>query len=400
MKKRVIFLLLLTLLCLTNITVFAGSKPKDLPKSAQDDAKELYQYLISTGYSKETAAAVLGNADQESSVSSGWGGDGHYGCFQCTSEAMQKCKKWCNENNLDDTKPVNQYKYIEKTRLKNDFKQTCNNYTFDDWKKETNIEKATEGFMVAYERCVGGEYALTKIILKSNYGNYKYQDGKKRIEFAKDFYKFFEGVSPAKGTSSGKDANGDGYDDGSGQFMNGSGIMMKSGVYCCENQISSWVSLDEPNIWKKYLEDASRDDLSSKELSNLNNWENNINKSEESNGLVGILRIFVSFLGIIFTVWTILLYLAYWMDRLNTLIDLDFLKLLTFGRLVKSPDEDECTFNVKDLGNFKDTQPKTVNHKAILNVCIISFSFGVLLVSGVFYKILSVLIFKLLNFLG
>ena len=85
---------------------------------------------------------------------------------------------------------------------------------------------------------------------------------------------------------------------------------------------------------------------------------------------------------------------------MNTLIDLAYLKLLTFGRLVKSPDEDECTFNVKDLGNFKDTQPKTVNHKAILNVCIISLSFGVLLVSGVFYKILSVLIFKLLNFLG
>lgn len=397
MQKRLSLLFLITCLCLFKITVFAGGDPESLTKEQQTNAKELYQYLISNGYSKETACGILGNADQESSVSSGWSGSGHYGCFQCEATPMANCKQWCKENNLDDTKPINQYKYIEQSRLKSDFATCCENYSFDDWKKETDIEKATEGFMVAYERCVGGSYSLTKITLKSGYGPYQYQEGEQRIKYAKAFYKYMEGVEPVSGTSSGKDADGDGLDDGSGQVMNGSGVMVISGIYCCENEISSWVSLNEPNIWKKYLEDANRDVLTSNELANLSNWEENI--ESESSGMVGFLRSMVVFVGIIITVWSIFIYIAYWFDRLNTFFDFDALKILTFGKLVKSPDENECTFSVKELANVKDTQPKTVNHKAILGLSIGCVAFGCLIVSGVFYKVLSAIIFKITSFL-
>ena len=60
-----------------------------------------------------------------------------------------------------------------------------------------------------------------------------------------------------------------------------------------------------------------------------------------------------------------------------------------------SDTEQECTFG---LGKGKSGGKTTVNHRAILTICLIGLVFGVLVVSGVFYSILAAFIQAMLNF--
>lgn len=50
-----------------------------------------------------------------------------------------------------------------------------------------------------------------------------------------------------------------------------------------------------------------------------------------------------------------------------------------------SETEEECTFRAKNLGKG---DRKTVNHRAILFICLIGVAFGVLIISGWFYVVL------------
>ena len=104
------------------------------------------------------------------------------------------------------------------------------------------------------------------------------------------------------------------------------------------------------------------------------------------------------FCGIIFIVWMLLIYLCYWMDRINNIIDVAFLPIITFGRLRVSPEEFECTFNPKD---FSKGQAQTVNHRVVLSICLIGVFFAVLIITGNLYKLINFVIrwiFKLLGF--
>lgn len=201
-----------------------------------------------------------------------------------------------------------------------------------------------------------------------------------------------EGVAPkgitAKGSSNGSDQTS----------QNVAMFLMSSGIWS-EAEIASYSKVCEVNIDSMYLEDAKRDNLTSKEISTLSGWEQNINDSSLMGKLIRLLRSLVVLVGILVVVWGIFFYLAYWFDRLNTLVDIDTVKLLTFGKLVKAPDESECTFNVRDLIS-SDGQPKTVNHKIVCGIVVFAIGVGCLLVSGYFYKILGFLITKLLQFLG
>lgn len=170
------------------------------------------------------------------------------------------------------------------------------------------------------------------------------------------------------------------------------------GGYCGENEISQYCMLSEANIDAQYIEYAKRDSLTSKETGVLSDWEMNVDMGEESNGLIGFLRQMTQLFGILFTVWMILIYLAYWWDRLNTFIDLDLLGILTFKKLVISPDESECTFSVSN-NSSAGGEARTVNHKTLLKICITGLAFGCLIISGTFYKILSIIIFKITSFL-
>ena len=102
--------------------------------------------------------------------------------------------------------------------------------------------------------------------------------------------------------------------------------------------------------------------------------------------------------GILLMVWCVLIYLAYWFDRINNLFDFDLLVILTLGKLRISETEEDCTFSLASL--TKETGIRTVNHRAILGICITGIAFGVIVISGYLYRAISALVFKVLELLG
>lgn len=174
------------------------------------------------------------------------------------------------------------------------------------------------------------------------------------------------------------------------------GAVNVGGVYS-EEQLAAWTTLTEANIQADYLDDATRDSLKQDDLSNLSNWEQNINNNKMENGAIALLRKFVMLLGILIIIWSVLLYLAYWFDRINNFFYIDLLNIMTFGHLHMSDTEEECTFKVKDLG--KDGR-KTVNHRAIITICLTAIAFGVLLISGWLYELIANLVLSITTFLS
>lgn len=167
--------------------------------------------------------------------------------------------------------------------------------------------------------------------------------------------------------------------------------LVKNG-YWEESQLMEYNRLTEQNIQAEYLDKATKENLNGNELSSVVNWKSNANKLEEENKVVKVMRKIVMFMGIILTVWSILLYCAYWLDRFNNFIDIDFVALLTFNKLRISDDEAECTFK---MGKALSKGTKTVNHVSILEICILSIAFAVLMITGVLFKLIVMLVFKI-----
>lgn len=378
-KKFTLFIVTFLLVFSSSIVVYAGGNFENLNDTQKENARNLYAYLKLAGYSDYAAAGICGNADQESSFNPAITGS-HNGAFQMSSGQWTNLQTWASENNLDYKDIVTQFKFIEGTRLESDFKETTT-ITLGDYKSCSDIITGTEGFMVAYERCVNGSYSLQKITLKSGYGPYRYQEGKQRADYAENLYTALVGTPPADTPSSVGTLS-------SAQEKTQDEVkqeLMAKGYYS-EDQLSSYIKLNEINIEQKYLDAALRENLDQASLSGLSNWERNIKNNAKEDGFIAILRIIVMWIGIMFNIWIILIYIAYWFDRLNTIFYIDMLSLLTFGKLHISDTEDECTFTVKTLGK---TEKKTVNHKAILSICITGLIFSTLILTGTFYRLIA-----------
>lgn len=394
MKKIFKELILISMICIIFITstplvVFAGASPSNLNKTGKARAKELYQYLISNGYTPESACGVLGNADQESSFNTGINANGRKGTFQFTSEVASAIKKWADKNKLDPNSSMVQYQWLEKNSLERDFK-TYSDITLAKFKKIKDTEEAADAFCAAYERCVtsntGGANANNCKHAKSS--SQYYQDLKTRRKYAKEFLKEYANIKPvdSSGTnkiSSTKDSNGN----------DTSNIVVQNGTYGIIDPASgTFQSLDD-----SITEFMREEDLSKDQLKSIADWKNNIDY-ENNDVLLKFIRVIVIFLGICFIVWVVLIYLCYWMDRINNFVDIDFLPIVTGGRLRVSPEEFECTFNPKDFIGKKE--PQTVNHRTTLMICGIGLFFGVLVISGRLYDLINFLVRKLLNLLG
>lgn len=115
-------------------------------------------------------------------------------------------------------------------------------------------------------------------------------------------------------------------------------------------------------------------------------WKDDAHLEKSESILVKGARWLVLLLGILFEVWMLLIYLSYWFDRLNTFIEIDLLRLVTFGRLTVSADEDSCTFNVKGENSSEE---RTVNHKTVLTICVIGLFVGTFVVSGGLFKVVQ-----------
>ena len=137
--------------------------------------------------------------------------------------------------------------------------------------------------------------------------------------------------------------------------------------------------------------------LRDNDIYEVETWKSDLEKTNSESILIRGGRFLTILFGILFEVWMLLIYLSYWFDRLNNFFDFSVMRIVTFGKLSISPDESECTFSLTDLSS---SSMKTVNHKKVLEICIIGLAFGTLIVSGAMFDILSLLINKVLSILG
>lgn len=168
---------------------------------------------------------------------------------------------------------------------------------------------------------------------------------------------------------------------------------LNAGTFYSESDLSAYVKLQEVDVSAMLPKDRSS--LSQNELENLSSWEDNVKNSKKEYGFIAWMRIIVMWVGIIFTIYIFLLYLAYWFDKLNSIIDLDVLSILTFGRLHVAIDDKEANFS---LGKKQDRM--TVSHKDMLFICITGLIFGTLLITGTFYKLVAGFVNFILRKLG
>lgn len=155
-----------------------------------------------------------------------------------------------------------------------------------------------------------------------------------------------------------------------------------------EQELSAYAVLGESVSIYNTLVSTDLNDLSPSDRSALGTWEDTIEDGKFS--FNKLIRNIIMAFGIILTVWAMLLYTGFWVDRLNNIVDFSFVNLLTFGKL-KVADSDEDS-------NFGKGQKDTfIGHIDVIKICIISILFGVLLITGVFYKILFSLIMFVTN---
>ena len=160
----------------------------------------------------------------------------------------------------------------------------------------------------------------------------------------------------------------------------GSGQYVSTGLYK-ETKFVSWNRMTEA-----VLEFGNIQELDDKDIGNIENWKGDMEYSNSENILVKLGRTIALWFGIIFLIWIVFIYLFYWFDRINNFIELDLLKIITFGRLTISPDESECTFSLKDIGK---SAIKTINHKKLISVCIVGIGFAVFIISGAMFSLLN-----------
>ena len=150
-----------------------------------------------------------------------------------------------------------------------------------------------------------------------------------------------------------------------------------------EDKIAKPNTLKEDNI-ETDINATERDGLDLEELESLDDWENNVNQQKVT--IISILRKVVATVGIILVVWGLLLYLAYWVDTVNTLIPISFVVIFSLGKL-EVLNEEETTWSLG--GEENKGKRLTVNHKNICTICVLMIGVGVLILSGTVYFLIE-----------
>lgn len=132
---------------------------------------------------------------------------------------------------------------------------------------------------------------------------------------------------------------------------------------------------------------ATKEGLSVNEQKQVATWGNNI----ETNSMtyISFMRRLISFLGIMITIWCLFFYLSYWLDRVNTFIDVSMMSIVTMGSLQISPDN-SSTFN-KSSSEVSKGQVKLVNQRDVIFITVVGCVVGILLISGKIYYLLDML---------
>lgn len=195
------------------------------------------------------------------------------------------------------------------------------------------------------------------------------------------------------GSTDNDDTDGGNTDNGDGTETTSSGTIVLKGAYN-ENMLASVNTMGECVL--TYSDPSS---LTVNQTYTLNNWVNTIDSSMQDTVLVTWMRRIVTWLGVAFTLWMIFLYLAYWFDRVNILFEFSLLPLISFNRLMVSPDENKCTWQFSEMIKARSNEPMTVNNRAMIEIVIIGCIFGGLIISGVLFKIVRLIVICVLKIL-
>ena len=145
----------------------------------------------------------------------------------------------------------------------------------------------------------------------------------------------------------------------------------------------------EPNWGGSTVTLPSSDDLSPKENIEVKRWGEDIKAKKESS-VISFFRACVASAGLWLIIYSVLMYLAYWLDRVNNLFEFSCIGLLSRGKLVLSPDG-VSTFS-------KAGEIKAIVHKDVIKICITAIAMGVVLLTGRLYLFIQWLI-KVFNYI-
>lgn len=355
----------------------------------------VYSALKTTGFSDYESTAILVNMIRESAIQpdAGQTGGGAIGLIQWDGGRRDALQEFSEKSGnieytvkgfkigdigtqvafiLEELENRNQWggvaPFVKYSALNKDEVNTAVNdssidlsqkVSLEEWRSMTNVIAMSLYFTSQFERCA---YEIDI-----------YNLGAKQ---APDMYKVITGCDPS--TESNQEVN-----------ESIANAMVLSGIW------EEKEFVDFCNLTETPLTFPDRDSLSDSQLKGVVDWRNNV-KYKSEDGLIKYIRVFIMFFGIAFLVWMVLIYLSYWFDRINNFIDIEFLPMMTGNRLRIAPEENECTFNPK---SFVKGTAQTVNHKAIVCICLVGIFFSVTVITGYLYTFLSFIIKWILSFI-
>ena len=104
--------------------------------------------------------------------------------------------------------------------------------------------------------------------------------------------------------------------------------------------------------------------------------------------------VFLIIFGILCIVYAVLFFLSYWLDKMNNLIDISLLSLISLGKFIASADDNISTYKEKG------SEPKLVTFKDVMFISGGILALGVLILSGALFKIVVIVIDKVNYLLG
>lgn len=336
-----------------------------------DNVKLAWSAIRNSDYSEIVCSGILGNMLTECAGNPAATNGSHFGLFQWGDDRFVKLKNYSQAQN-DTSVDINGHK-IGGIATQISFMlceltpggagvanfQYPSEEKLEEFKASKTPTEAADSFRIYYERC--GE-----------------QGAQQRRDYAEAIFTYFAGTEIDVPEDKKEEA-----DELATQ-------MVSVGLWK-ETDFVKWKTSTRSSLQFSDIQALRIDDIG-----DIEDWEADIRLRNSDSLLIRGGRWLTILFGIIFNVWMLLIYISYWFDRLNNFFDYSLLNIVTFGRLLISPDESECTFSLTSLGKG---EKRTVNHRKILEVVIIGLAFGTMIVSGVFFRILSLVVNKILEIL-
>ena len=351
------------------VTMKYGSTSKTI--ESEKNLENMWAFFTTDKkYTEEAAAGIIGNAIVESGLNTkAVSKSGYTGIFQwdgASDGRWEQCKTWCEKKGYDYYSVKGQCERIVE-EMKADFGDgTSSKVSYKDFKKLTDVQKASDQFMMYIERCI---VTGKKTGIPENYQHYK-----DRRNMSAAVYKKYTGKTitfSEEGSTTTEDS----------KTTSGGGVTGSTNNAGALDE-GHFIATERP-LHEKEVKFADGSDLTYDEKKNLEMLKE-VNDRSFLTKAISFLRALVSFIGVLIVVYCIFFYLLYWFDRVNSLTDFSILKVYSFGRLQTSMD-DESSFGT----NIEGT--KEINHSDAVRISVIGLMLGMFLLTGRLFALVSYL---------